>query len=765
MLTIRKNIAAAGTSTARVPLALRSAAGGSIAAGMIGVLALTGSEAAAQAQPPLADEVQPIIVTGDRPDQDPYSDPAAPYKVDRSASGRLTEELSDTARSVTAIPREVIEDLGAQSVRDLVRTQPGISLGTGEGGNAFGDRIFIRGFEARNDVYIDYQRDPGVVSREIFAVEQVEVLKGPASTIAGRGTTGGALSLISKAPSPNDFVRAEAVLGTDATRRFTADVNRTLGDELSIRVNGLWHDAEVAGRDHVWNRRWGIAAAGLWEPTERMRLKADYYHLTADGLPDWGHPFDARSQRPFAVDRGNFYGLLDRDFLENEADIVTGRGDFDLSDAVSIATQTRWGRTRNSYIASAPEGPNITNADPDLWTVRANPKNRNAVADYLANFTEARGDFDLFGVGNRLVAGVEFSREDIVNQPFAFAQSEEVGAPIVPPVIILQPIFDPDPRQEWPLARTLSGASTSTRVKTTAVYVLDTIAITPELDIAGGLRYDDYDIEVTSINTAGTVTELRNSSGFLNWNASVTWKPREPLTFYFAAATSSNPSGEQIDGNGVSYGGLAGATASLDPEENRSFELGAKWTPGDGHLLLTAALFRINKTNARVNDPVTGGVQILAGEQRSQGFELGASGNLTSRWQLFGGYTFLDAEVMETVVDGVVVQRGGAFPNVPKHSFSLLSTYEIVDGLALGGQVFYSSARYGGSSIAGTPELPGYWRFDATARWRVSKHFEARLNALNLTDKTYYDAIYRSGTPFAYVAPGRSVLFTLSFSY
>lgn len=713
----------------------------------------------------MADDVQPIIVTGERPDQDPYSDPAAPYKVDRSASGRLTEELSDTARSVSAIPREVIEDLGAQSVRDLVRTQPGISLGTGEGGNAFGDRIFIRGFEARNDVYIDYQRDPGVVSREIFAVEQVEVLKGPASTIAGRGTTGGALSLVSKAPLARDFVRGEAVLGTDATRRFTADVNRTLGDGLSVRVNGLWHDAEVAGRDFVWNRRWGAAAAVQWEPTARIRLKADYYHLSADGMADWGHPFDPRAQRPFAVDRGNFYGLLARDFIENKADIATGRGEFELSDAVTVTTQTRWGRTRNSYIASAPERPDLTAADPALWTIRANPKNRNAVADYVANFTEARAAFETFGLSHTLVAGGEFAREDITNRPYAFAQSETVGSPIVPPVIVLQPIFAPDPRQPWPLARTLSGASTATRVGTKAAYLLDTIALTPTLDLGAGVRFDSYDIDVTAVSTAGAVTELSNRSSFWNWNASLTWKPAEPVTLYFAVATSSNPSGEQIDGNGVSYGGLASGTATLDPETNRSYELGAKWKPGAGHLLLTAALFRINKTNARVNDPVTGGVQVLAGEQRSQGLELGASGNLTRRWQVFGGYTLLDAQVFETVIDGVLVQPGGRFPNVPRHSFSLLSTYEVVDGLAIGGQAFYSSARSGGATVAGSPELPGYWRFDATARWRVSKHFEARVNALNLTDKTYYDAIYRSATPFAYVAPGRSVLFTLSVSY
>lgn len=736
-------------SSIRIPLSLRSSAVlGPIAAAML-------------VAPAAAADAPEIVVNGIRaPAANPNADPVAPYKVDRSASGKFSEPIADTPKSIVIIPKEVIEDLGATSIRDLVRTQPGVTLGTGEGGNAFGDRIFIRGFDARNDVYIDGLRDPGVTSREIFAIEQIEIIKGPSSTFGGRGTTGGAVSLISKAPGKSDFALLEAAGGSDATRRFTADVNRKLSETVQLRVNGLFHDGDTAGRDTVFNRRWGVAGAIAWQPAPSVDVIADYYHLTANGLPDWGVPFDVRSQQPFKVDRGNFYGVSARDFSYGRIDIGTVRLNWRLSDTVRLTSKSRYGSNTNSYIASAPESPVITDPDPANWTVRANPKNRNATSENYANATDLALEFDTGRFHHSVVTGVEFAHEEIVNRPYAFANSEAEGAVIVPPVIILQNLLNPNPNVPWTLFRALSGASTRTKVATKAVYAVDTIDLTPTIKLSGGLRYDDYRITNRAISAANVVTDLRNDSDFLNWNAGLVWKPVPKATLYVSASTSSNPSGEQTDGNGVTYGGLAGVTANLDPETNRSYEAGAKYQAGEGgHLLLTTAVFRTDKTNARVTDPVSGGSQILGGKQRVDGFEIGAQGNLLPGLSLLGGYTYLDAKVRATPT-----QPGGVFPNIPEHSFAMLTTYQVTNGITVGGQANYNSARFGGSTIGGTANVPGYWRFDATARVKVATRAEVQLNLLNLTDKTYYDAIYRSSTPFAYVAPGRSVLATLRIS-
>ena len=249
----------------RIPLSLRFPAA-ALALGLAGAAHAADDDAGTE-----------IIVTGHLPAAaNPNADAAAPYKVDRSDSSKFSEPVADTPKSITIIPKEVIDDLGAKSFRDLVRTQPGITLGTGEGGNAFGDRIFIRGFDARNDVYIDGLRDPGVTSREIFAVEQIEIVKGPSSTFGGRGTTGGAVSLVSKAPQSRNFAIFEGTGGTDATARFTADLNRKLADTVQVRVNGLFHDADVGGtRPRPQpplgrRRRAGVAARA--EPRRHPRL-------------------------------------------------------------------------------------------------------------------------------------------------------------------------------------------------------------------------------------------------------------------------------------------------------------------------------------------------------------------------------------------------------------------------------------------------------------------------------------------------------------
>ncbi len=344
------------------------------------------------------------------------------------------------------------------------------------------------------------------------------------------------------------------------------------------------------------------------------------------------------------------------------------------------------------------------------------------------------------------------------------------NAVAVPTVTILQNLFHPDPNNPaFNQVRTLSGAVADTIVVTKAAYLLDTIDLTRTVKLTAGVRFDDYIVSSNSTSAPPTTvggapatrTILRNHSSFVNWNAGLTWKPVPRGTLYFAASSSSDPSGEQTDASSVSYGGLGATTNNLNPERNYSYEAGAKYEAGKGgHLLLTGAVFRIDKVNGRVVDPLSGVSQVLAGKQRVDGFELGASGNITPRWAVFGGYTYLDARVLATTNPPVAA---GPFPNVAANSFAMLTTYRLFDGLTVGGQAFYNSARYGGSTVAGSATLPGYWRFDLTAKASITCKVELQVNVLNLTNKTYYDAIYRSAAPFAYIAPGRSALATVRF--
>ena len=240
----------------------------------------------------------------------------------------------------------------------------------------------------------------------------------------------------------------------------------------------------------------------------------------------------------------------------------------------------------------------------------------------------------------------------------------------------------------------------------------------------------------------------------------MTYKPVPAATIYMTASTSSNPSGEQLDATIDSYGGLGVGTAALAPERNHAYELGVKYELADGRLLLTAAAFRIDKDNAR--EQTAPNVYELVGKLRSQGFEFGVNGNVTSRLAVFGGYTYLDAKIVSSANAAFV---GSAFANVPKHNISLLATYALSKALTIGGQAYYRSEIFGGNFGAGTAHVPGYWRFDAVARFKLSDEVELRANVLNLANKRYFDALYRSATPFAYMAPGRSATFSLSAKF
>jgi catecholate siderophore receptor len=741
----------------RTPLSLRtprqtpSAHRPAIALALGAALAAPATFAAdAPADAPLhTTQLEEIDVEADAPpDANPYADPAAPYKVDRLQGNKFSQPVLDISKSITAIPKEVIEDSGATSLKEIMRIQPGVTIGTGEGGNAFGDRFIIRGFEARSDLFIDGLRDPGVIARETFAIEQVEIARGPSSTFAGRGTTGAAVNLVSKTPTDRAFGSVELSAGTDSFRRATFDVNQPIGEALAVRVNGLVHDAGVGGRDEVFDERAGGALAIAAEPFDGGRFVFDWYYLDVDALPDWGVPWDAANNRPFEVDRESFYGLTTRDFWDVQANVATLRFDWRIPDGLSLSSSTRYGETGNAYVASAPEAPNAV-----ARTVQARAKTRNQTNEAFVHQTSLAATLQTGGFTHELVGGVEYSREDTDNTPF-----------IVTPSAVVQPLDDPDPTN-WVGTITRSGSTATRDVETRSLYLLDTVILSQRWEAFAGVRWDDWKIDAATIvnEYVNAASVLANDADFVNGHAGIVYKPRPNQSWYLALSTSSNPSGELVDGGGADYGSITAGNQNLDPERNRNLELGAKWAVADNHLLLTAALFRTEKSNARVTTGAgSTAVTNLEGEQRVDGLELGVAGNPHPRLSLFGGFTWLDTEVVSSPV---ATQVGQALPNVAERSFSLQARWQWTERLAVGATAIHASEINGGTVVATQTEIPSFWRGDLFAEYDVNDNLSLRLNVLNATDEVYYDTLYRSATPFVYIAPGRSAFATLEYRY
>jgi len=673
----------------------------------------------------------PVSVEADRP----TGLPAPEFKVDQSVSPKLTEPLRNTPQSINVVPRAVLDQQGVTTLREALRNVPGVSIVAGEGGGPQGDNLRIRGFAANNDLYIDGMRDIAQYNRDPFNTEQIEVQKGPSSTFFGRGSTGGSVNLYSKAPTLDTFYGGTVGFGTDSTKRFTGDINQGLDTVgmggAAVRLNFMYHDNEVADRDVVEYQRWAVApsfAIGIGTPT---RFTLSYLHQKEDNVPDYGLP--TLNGRVAPVDRSNWYGFKSLQTEETTVDIVTGKFEHDFSKDLSVRNQTRFVNDTRFAIVSPPRNPSLaTNS------LTRNPTGRDSENEALMNQTDVTVKFGTAGLQHTVVTGLEFGRETYDNQAITFA-----GA-------ATDSLFSPNPDTPFTGTRT-NGTKTNTTATTLGLYALDTIKVGRYVELIGGMRWDRFDADVDSTTAAGVTTPFNQVDEEFSWRGAIVGKPADNGSVYFSYATSFNPSAEALT--------LAANTTGIDPESNRVYEIGTKWDFLGGRLSASGAVFRIDKTNARTPDPLGGTVQVLDGEQRVDGFEVGFSGRINEKWNVLTGYAYLDGEILKS---NTANETGKVPGNTPKHTFSLWTTYELPFNFQLGGGVQYVSSRYVNNTNTG--EVPSYWLFDATLAYHVTDNIDIRVNGYNLSDEFYIERIHGGG---AHLVPGagRSVLVSTAFRF
>jgi catecholate siderophore receptor len=654
-------------------------------------------------------------------------------------------EVQDAPQSISIISREVIEQQSASTLRDVLRNVSGISMAAGEGGGGpAGDNLTLRGFGARNDIFVDGIRDFASYTRDTFNVEQVEVVKGPASAQTGRGSTGGYINMFSKQPQLTSFSRATVTGGLPAYGRATADLN--VGDDMAglagvgFRLNLMYHNADTPGRDFVETERLGVApsfAVGLGSST---RAILSYVYLRQDNVPDYGIPFvpagnaalPEYANQPAPVDYDNYYGLLERDREKTRSHMLTFALEHDLTDGVRVSNTTRYGyATRDSIYAAPRFVANTTQ-------VNAQPQSRDTVDDVLFNQSNLFAEFGTGPLRHDLIAGFEIADENSRNQ----LRTVTAGTPT--------DLFNPDPERPWTGTITDNpGQVVRATADTLAAYLFDTIHFSEQLLFTGGLRWERYESTFTPVAPAAPLDRIDTT---LTWRAGLTFKPVPRLSLYAGAGTSVNPSIENMTQTTPNA-----ALDALKPEKSRTYEVGAKWEGFSGRLLLNAALFRTDKVNARTPGDVIGGPAIvLEGKQRVDGFEIGATGKLTENWSVIASYSYLDTEIRESNTPAEIGNRLG---NVPDHSGSLWTTYELPFGLEIGGGARYVGTRY--TNVANTRRIDDYWVADATIAYEFQPGTSVRLNVFNLFDERFIDQV--GGGHFV-PGPGRSAIATVAFA-
>ena len=677
----------------------------------------------------------------------PYADPDAPYKIDRSGNEKFTQPLLDVSKTIDVIGKEEMADGNVTALKELMRTQPGITLGTGEGGNAYGDRFIIRGFEARGDVFMDGMRDPGSSNREVFNTEQVEIAKGASSTFAGRGTSGGAVNSVSKKPQDDDFGKVSVTAG-EYDKRLTFDGNKVINDRVSVRANVMVQDSDVSGRDEVYDKREGFALGVNYKVSDKTDFLVDYYHLRTEGLSDYGIPWDSDAGTPADVG-SNWYGITDRDFQDTGADILTATLSTDFTSQTRLTTKVRVGETTNDYVAVAPQ------ARDGVISVTS-PKTAAYTNKFVGLNTQLTHERHIGSTEHTFAVGFEASKEEVEKLSYSIEGiTDDCSA---------QDVYNPDNNQTGCGTAVLTDEGSLAKVNTLAVYAMDTIKFNDKWQVSGGLRYDYYDIERDSdINEYDDASVAQLDTDFLNGHLGFTYKPRENGSIYLSGSSSSNVPGELLDAGAVAYGGLTADSAEFTkPERNKTIELGTKWNLANDNVAVTAAIFRTEKTN-QLESSGRGDAAVVSqtGGAVVKGAEFSISGKATPKLTLTAGAAYLDTEVTDSSDESTI---GLELANVASKSAFVQAKYDVTPRFAVGGSVTHTGEILGGTFAATTGNaIEASNRLDLMASYKVNQKLSFQANILNATDETIYDALYRSGSPFVYVAEGRTASLTMNY--
>lgn len=746
------------------PDALRALLFASSAAGMLMAGPAFAEEGPDAADPQDATNLGTVTVTGEPARREPRSP-------------EFVAPLVDTPRSVTIIPQQIIDQTAATSLQDILRTSPGITFGAGEGGQPLADRPFIRGQSSGNSIFVDGIRDSGGQQREVFNLEQVEVVKGPDAIYSGRGSGGGSINLASKAPRLTDFTHLGLGVGTDGYLRGTVDQNWNLGDTTGLRLNLMGAQGDVPGRDAVDYDKWGLglsAATGLGTGTSAT---FSYFHLTSDQMPDYGIPLFTKigvrttDSGVLDVPYDSFYGLEARDYLRNEVDSLTLEFDHRINGSLSVRNVTRYSETLNDYVVTNPgDGGRIDTGGVALvggeyWMKRATKSRWNPTATF-ANVIDLYGSVDIGGLTHNFDAGIEFSRE--INRNASYSVSTTGGTVCPAPLTGFDctRVYAPDPSDPWTGTIT-RGTEIHANTNTLGFYAVDSIKLGEQWVLNLGVRHDSYDVDGTVLPRGAAVPVAQEGSwDFVNYQAGLVYKPTASSSVYVSWATSSTPptvsGGDQNNAGGSGSGNLSGEL--LDPEETESFEIGAKANLFNDRLAVSGAVFVLKRENAQIQ--VSPGVFEQAGEAEVRGLELGVSGNITRQWQVFGGYAWMDSELVSGAYNNVNV--GDPLANTPEHSFSLFSTYRVTPRLSLGGGLYHVSDSFGGNQGgagggANRVYAPAYTRVDLFASYDLNEAASLQLNIQNAGDEAYI--LRTNGVHHADVAPGRQAILTLNLRY
>jgi catecholate siderophore receptor len=620
----------------------------------------------------------------------------------RSAT-RTDTPLRDTPQSATVLPRQLIADQAMQSMADVVRYMPGVTMGLGEGHR---DQPTIRGNSTTADFFVDGVRDDAQYLRDVYNAERIEALKGPNAMVFGRGGGGGVLNRVSKAAgwTPVSSITLEG--GSFDHNRATVDVDQPLDERVAVRVNGLLeHSGGFRDRSDV--RRRGVNPTATFLAGAGTMLHLSYEHFNDDRTVDRGIP--SFQGTPAETPAATFFG---------DPAVSVARAGVDAASAVvervlgalSVRNQTRAVKYDKFYQNVLPGAVNATRTQVSL-----SGYNNATTRASLFNQTDVTTTLAAGATRHALLGGGELSRQSTDN----YRETGFFGGAAMSTLV---PFDDPTRITDVVFRQSATDADNHSVASVAALYAQDQMTLSPAWEAVVGLRVDRFALRFHNNRTG---EDLSRVDRLVSPRAGLIFKPAEPVSFYASYAVSHLPS------SGDQFSSMSVTTRSLEPEHFRNYELGAKWDAMPT-LSLSAAVFRLDRSNSAAHDPADVSRTIQTGAQRTTGVELGATGQVSERWELAGGFSSQRAEIVNATTAG---PSGASVPLVPRHTVSLWNKLQLTSAVGAGLGVVRQGRMY--AAIDNSVTVPAFTRLDAALFLALPSHLRAQLNVENVLDTSY----------------------------
>jgi catecholate siderophore receptor len=637
-------------------------------------------------------------------------DAPAGYSVPAVSSATKTlTPLHDVPQAVSVVSSVLIADQRMSSMADVVRYMPGVGYAQGEGNR---DTPILRGNSTTADFFVDGVRDDVQYYRDVYNVERVEALKGPNAMIFGRGGAGGIINRVTRQADWGQSQEASLQLGSFANRRLTADVGRGLTDTVAVRGTALYENSD-SYRDGVGIERYGFNPTVALRVGPKTTVRASYEYFHDERIADRG--ISSFAGRPVVTEPETFFGDPGQSPTHATVNLVASVLEHKFTPRLTLRNRISYGNYDKFYQNVFPGAVNAAGT-----SVAINAYNNATTRQNLFNQTDLIMSARTGPLGHTLLFGTEFGRQETDN----FRNTgffTDLGANVT---TFNTPLTSPTISTPIAFRQNATDADNHGVTTVAAVYAQDQIALSSHVDAVVGLRFDSFNADMTNNRTS---VAFSSHDGLVSPRVGIIYKPTVPLSLYGSYSLSYLPrAGEQLSS-------LSLTNQALDPEEFRNYEVGAKWDTAAG-LSVTAALYRLDRGNVVVPDPVDATRSILVDAQRTKGFELGVNGNITRAWSIAGGYAFQDGEITRSISSAA--QAGATLAQLPTHSLSLWNKYDFTPrlaaalGLITRGDVF--------TSTDNTVVLPNWTRVDAAVFYHLTPSIRVQANIENLFDEDYY---------------------------